>query len=51
MTAWDRMIVLNDDVGRKNRYHLGHFAVPPGKFLGGLKRTTKYVNQDNLAPN
>jgi hypothetical protein len=33
------------------RYLLGHFAILPGKFLGGLKRTTKYVNQDNLAPN
>ena len=51
MTAWDRMIVLNDDVGRKNRDLLGHFAVPPEKFLGGLKRTAKYINQDNLAPN
>jgi len=45
------MIVPNDDVGRKNRDLLRHFAVPSGKFLGRLKRTTKYVNQDSLAPN
>jgi hypothetical protein len=35
MTAWDRMNILNDDVGRKNRDLLGHFAFPPAKFLGG----------------
>jgi hypothetical protein len=50
MTAWDR-IILNNDVGRKNRHPLGHFAVSPEKLMGGLKRTTKYVNQHNHASN
>jgi hypothetical protein len=51
MMTWDGITVLSDDVGGKNGDRLGLFAVQSGKFLEGLKRTTKYVNQDSHPPN